>query len=72
MKSLLLKGMPEDWHKRLKERAEAHRRSLNQEALSILAMVLQPYEIPEPRKVYKLKRPLTTRFIQQAIQEGQA
>jgi len=42
MPSLTLKNVPEDLHQRLKEQAEQHRRSMNQEAIWILEQALSP------------------------------
>ena len=42
MPSLTLKNVPEDLHQRLKEQAERHRRSMNQEAIWILEQALCP------------------------------
>lgn len=42
MPSLTLKNVPEDLHQRLKEQAERHRRSMNQEAIWILEQALSP------------------------------
>ncbi len=40
--TLTLKGIPDDLYVRLKQTAEVHRRSLNNEAISVLATVLLP------------------------------
>ena len=40
--TLTLKGIPDDVYARLKKTAEAHRRSLNNEAISVLEDVLLP------------------------------
>jgi plasmid stability protein len=40
--TLTLKGIPDDVYTRLKETAEVHRRSLNNEAISLLENVLLP------------------------------
>ena len=40
--TLTLKGIPDDLYVRLKQTAEAHRRSLNNEAISVLETVLLP------------------------------
>jgi plasmid stability protein len=50
MSSLLIKNMPEELHKKLKEQAKKHRRSMTQEAITILEqelLTLSP-EIPPP------------------------
>ena len=40
MPSLTTKGLPDELHARLKERAERHRRSMNSEAITILERAL--------------------------------
>jgi plasmid stability protein len=40
--TLTLKGIPDDLYLRLKQTAEVHRRSLNNEAISVLETVLLP------------------------------
>jgi len=42
--TLTLKGIPDDVYARLKETAEAHRRSLNNEAISMLENMLMPHK----------------------------
>lgn len=43
MPTLSLRGIPDDLHRRLKQRAERNRRSLNAEALLLLEQALQIY-----------------------------
>lgn len=40
MPNLTIKGLPDELHARLKERAERHRRSMNSEAIMILERAL--------------------------------
>jgi plasmid stability protein len=40
MPSLTIKGLPDELHARLKERAERHRRGMNSEAITILERAL--------------------------------
>jgi plasmid stability protein len=40
--TLTLKGIPDDLYVRLKQSAEAHRRSMNNEAISVLESALLP------------------------------
>ncbi len=40
--TLTLKGIPDDLYTRLKQTADIHRRSLNNEAISVLESVLLP------------------------------
>lgn len=42
MPNLTLKRVPDEIHERLKERAERHRRSMNNEAITILERALKP------------------------------
>ncbi len=42
MATLTLKQVPDELHRRLKERAAAHRRSINNEAIMCLEQSLQP------------------------------
>jgi plasmid stability protein len=45
MPALTLKNIPDDLYKRLKEAAQAHRRSLNSEILYCVERTLNPYRI---------------------------
>lgn len=42
MPSITLKGLPDEVHQRLKDRAERNRRSMNSEAITILERALLP------------------------------
>jgi plasmid stability protein len=42
MPTLTIKRLPEELHERLKERAERHRRSMNNEVITILEEALMP------------------------------
>ncbi|MFB6248025.1 MAG: Arc family DNA-binding protein [Salinibacter sp.] len=42
MPTLTIKGVPPELHEKLKERAERHRRSMNNELLTILKRTLTP------------------------------
>ena len=46
MTTITLKNVPEDLHNRLRERAAAHHRSLNQEILHCLTETLNPKPKP--------------------------
>lgn len=48
MANLTLKQVPDALYRRLKERAAAHRRSLNSEAIVCLEQVLEP-QLVDPR-----------------------
>ena len=65
MPNITLKNVPEDVHRRLKEQAERHRRSMNSEAIWILERAL----CPTPRdadtviaKAEALNREIDTEF----------
>ena len=49
--TLTLKGIPEDVYQRLKASAEAHRRSLNSEAIVCLETVLLPGKMPPTERL---------------------
>ena len=42
MSTLTIRGMPPELHEKLKKRAERHRRSMNNEAITIIERVLKP------------------------------
>ena len=62
--TLTLKGIPDDVYARLKETAEAHRRSLNNEAISVLEDVLLP------RKAAASDRIARARALRAALKQG--
>lgn len=71
MPSLVLKSIPRALHTRLRQEAIRHRRSMTQESIHILeqGLGLNPAKFPPPTKG---RRPLTQKFLDQAIQEGRA
>jgi plasmid stability protein len=70
MPALVIKELPVEIHRRLKEDAEQHRRSMTQEAIAILEQGLHRVRpIPE-FKPYKGSFPLTNAFINRAKKEG--
>jgi plasmid stability protein len=70
VKSLLIKGMPDRWHQRLKKMAQTHRRSLNQEAMSILGAALDPYKVPNPPRTYRFSKNVADECVVHAVHEG--
>jgi hypothetical protein len=73
MAALVLKTLPDNVHKRLKEQAERNRRSMAQEAITILERSLgsiPPVVLPR-RPVQPLKR-VTSAMILRGIREGRA
>lgn len=72
MASVLLKNVPEDLHRRLKEHAVRHHRSLNKEVIALLEGALgepAPQPLPAPMP---LKRRLTQAVLGRARREGRA
>ncbi len=71
MSSLLIKNLPEELHKKLKEQAQKHRRSMMQEAITILEqnLLIVTTKIPDPLQGKKL---MTQDILTNAIQEGRA
>lgn len=53
--SLTLKGIPDDVYEKLKASAEAHRRSLNSEAIVCLETVLLPGKIPPAERLARAR-----------------
>ena len=71
MAGLLIKDLPNELHRRLKKRAEANRRSLSSEAITILETVLEDRSGPPTlEQIDKLRmrgrRPLTQSVIDRA------
>ncbi len=70
MASLLIKNIPDELHELLRKRAARHHRSMNKEVIVLLEQVMEgsrPGAIPEPAP---LKRPIDTRTIMRARDEG--
>jgi len=53
--TLTLKGIPDDVYERLKISAEAHRRSLNSEAIVCLETVLLPGKMPPAERLARAR-----------------
>jgi plasmid stability protein len=73
MPDLLIRNIPPELHSRLKAAAAAHRRSVTQEAIQIIANNLvppppPPSPLPSP---IQLRRPATAEEAQRLIDEGQ-
>jgi|GEM_PF-3658760 len=68
MTSLLIKRVPENLHRRLREAAETHQHSMNQEALDALTGALDLLG-PLPKAV-EIKKPFNNAFIQRAKRSG--
>ena len=72
MSTLVIKNLPDALHARLKEQAERNRRSVTQEAISLIETgVVLPRIAPMLPPPIKLKGgPMTTAEIDAAIEEG--
>ena len=79
MKTLTIRGLPDEVHARLKERAKRNRRSLNQEVIAELAREAEAEKRREKvEKILKvaeefraaLPRPLSGQEIREAIEDG--
>lgn len=70
MASIVIKDVPKDVHEALRTEAARNRRSMNQEALTILERVLRPLPpLPAPKPV-KPRRPFTHAWLLKAMREG--
>jgi antitoxin FitA-like protein len=72
MSTLVIKNLPETLHRRLREQAERNRRSVTQEAISLIETgITVPRLAPALPPPVKLKGgPLTTDEIETSIAEG--
>ena len=75
MPGMLIKEIPEELHRRLKERAAANRRSLSREVLVMLeTAVAEPAGPPTLEEIDRLRlsgsRPLTQSVLDRARVEG--
>lgn len=74
MKTLTVRGVPEEVCERLKERARAHRRSLNQEIVCLLeasASAEQPSEVTATEEILAV-RELRQRWLKEPISPEEA
>jgi plasmid stability protein len=76
MASLVIKDLPDNIHRRLKEEAQKAHRSMTREAIYLLETGLndsgsaqQAHELPAP---YEGKKPLTDKLIHQWKRKGMA
>ncbi len=69
MPSLVIKDIPDTLHRRIKEEARKHRRSMTQEVLIILEESLEVVPVSYPNPV-KGRIPLTQSILDKAIEEG--
>jgi hypothetical protein len=69
MADILVKDLPLLLHRRLKDQANLHGHSVNEEILQILEMHLERPGIPDITP-FVLSKPLTDSFIKKARREG--
>ena len=74
MSTLVIKNLPDDLHARLKDQAERNRRSVTEEAVTLIERGLAPSRVaPVLGSPIKLKgKPLTPREIEAWIGEGRS
>lgn len=71
MVGLVIKNLSPELHRKLKERARRHHRSMTKEAVAILEQALEgPASVREPPPPYKGSFELTDDFLDQAKREG--
>jgi plasmid stability protein len=72
MASLLIKNVPEELHRRLRERATRERRSVNNEVIVLIELALQAptrATLPEP---VPLRKPVDERTVLRARRAGRS
>ena len=70
MPALVIKDLPVELHRRLKDDAAQNHRSMTQQAIVILERQLHSIRSIPPFKAYKNNFPLTNEFINEAKREG--
>ncbi len=72
MPALVIKTLPAELHRRLKEEARENHRSMTQQAIVLLNEGLHRVPSIPSIKAYRGRFPLTNTFINQAKREGRA
>jgi hypothetical protein len=70
MPAIVIKDVPKDVHDLLRAEAVKNRRSMNQQALTILERALKPLPPLGRVKPVKTKRPFTHEWLMRAMREG--
>jgi plasmid stability protein len=70
MASIVIKGLPNELHRRLADDAARSRRSMNQHVIHLLDQSLSGRTPPPPPPPVKLKAKLTQTMLSRAIAEG--
>lgn len=72
MPALVIKDLPVEIHRRLKDEAVQHHRSMTQQAIVILEQGLHRVRPIPVFKAYKGRFPLTNEFMNKAKRDGRA
>lgn len=74
MPSLVIKNLPQELHRKLKEQASRHHRSMIREAVTLLEQALSggPEVRKEPPVPFRGRLALTDEFLDRAKREGRA
>lgn len=73
MPGLVIKNLPPELHRELKERAARHHRSMTKEVLAMLERVLsEEAPLQEPPPPFKGRFTLTDKLVERAKREGRA
>ena len=72
MPAFVIKDLPIEIHRRLKDEATQHHRSMTQQAIVILEQGLRRVQPVPAIKAYKGRFPLTNEFVNSAKREGRA
>jgi hypothetical protein len=70
MAAILLENVPEDLHRRLREEAARHHRSMTGHALALIEQGLRGEHLPPLPEPERPLRPFTRALLRQAIHEG--
>lgn len=72
MPGLLIKELPSPLHRKLKEQAREHHRSMTREALAILESSLSQNERSKVPRPFRGAFPITQKWLDKAIREGRS
>ena len=75
MPALLVRNLPAALHRKLKQNASLHRRSMTQEAVSLLEKALNetaPLQQRNAPKPAATRRPITDAWLRKAVKSGRA
>ena len=72
MPDILIKNVPNETHKKLKEMAQYHHRSMTKEALAVLEEAAAHYSAPPLPAPVKGHFPITKNWLKKAVKEGRS